>query len=407
MATYYFRNATATWGTATNWSLTSGGGATGAIPTSNDDVIFDSNSRATCTLNSNRDCRSISFTNWTGDIAFNNVFLRIYGNIDCGSALFTISSPGSWQMGGTIGVMNGQTIRTNGKTLSGTLSFGYTSGTTSVVLLDDVVCGSLQNQSNIGTSSFPIFTGYTLSTQSNIQTTSTGRNLFTTTPIKMIGTGSIITFNSNAALGCDIEINTSGTITLSGAVYATTNFVFTYTSGTVVSTGGTLYINLAPSTIDCSGITLNSVVCNNTITLNSTLNANNIEFGSGGTCTLQGTSGFNVNNFNFILSGRDLNLKAGITYTINNSMTCLGATLAARNAIKCSTVAGTRAILNLSPGATQDNGYLSSTDIDSSGGVTIWTYKGVLTREINWNQLSTDPRKHLFRYSGGTKIIKY
>lgn len=88
-------------------------------------------------------------------------------------------------------------------------------------------------------------------------------------------------------------------------------------------------------------------------------------------------------------------------------MNSLSSTLASQALINCSTVAGTKAILNLQPGATQDNGYLSATDVDSSGGVTIWTYKGVLTREINWNQLSTDPRKHLFRYSGGTKIIKY
>ncbi len=115
MATYYFRNATATWGTASNWSLSSGGPADGAIPGNGDDVIFDSNSRATCTLNTNRNCRTLSFTNWTGTIDFNNVFLRIYGSIDCGDALFSITNPGSWQMGGTNGVLNGQIIRTNGK----------------------------------------------------------------------------------------------------------------------------------------------------------------------------------------------------------------------------------------------------------------------------------------------------
>jgi len=44
MATYYFRNVGTDWGTAANWSLTNGGGATGAVPTASDDALFTINS---------------------------------------------------------------------------------------------------------------------------------------------------------------------------------------------------------------------------------------------------------------------------------------------------------------------------------------------------------------------------
>lgn len=403
MATYYFRNNTATWATAANWSLTSGGGATGEIPTPTDDVIFDSNSRSSCTLNSNRDCRSISFTNWTGTFDMSNVFLRIYGNIDFGDALFSIITPGSWQVGATTGVMNGQTIRTNGKTMLGTLSFGFVSGTNPAILLDNVTCQQLQIQSNIGSPSNPIFSGNTLYVTSNIITSSNERNLYAATPIKMIGTGFISTFNSNAALCCDLEIITSGTVTFNGNVYTNTNFNFKYTSGNVVTTGSNFVINQNPVTIDSGSIMFNFVTCNNTITLNSTLYANNIQFGSGGLCTLIGTAGFNVNNLYFILNGRTLSLSTGNTYTVNSSMICLAATIAAKNLIKSNTP-GVSAIFNLGQSATQDNGYLSATDIDSSGGRSIWTYKGIISNTKNWNLLSTNPKKHILVYKN--RVLK-
>lgn len=400
MATYYFRNATATWGTASNWSLSSGGPANGAIPGNGDDVIFDSNSRATCTLNTNRNCRTLSFTNWTGTIDFNNVFLRIYGSIDCGDALFSITNPGSWQMGGTTGVLNGQIIRTNGKVLSGTLSFGYSSGSNPIRLIDDVTCGQLQIQSNVGSPSLPIFSGQTMYVLSNIITSSTGRNLYTTTPIKMIGTGYIQTFNSNAALGCDIEIMASAnTVTLSSTVFCTTNFKLKYSSGTIAPTG-ILYVQ-ANSQLDLSGMTLPALYIANspTITLVSSLNTTTINLVAGATFT---TNGFTTGTL--AMGTGTLTLPSGITNTVTTNMTSLNSTLAAKALINCSTVNSTKAILNLSQGATQDNGYLSATDIDSNGGRSIWTYKGTLTRTLNWNQMSTNPKKHVLNYKN--RILK-
>ncbi|MBP9759011.1 hypothetical protein KBD45_04915 [Candidatus Dojkabacteria bacterium] len=398
MATYYFRNATATWGTASNWSLSSGGPANGAIPGNGDDVIFDSNSRSSCTLNSNRNSRNLSFTNWTGTFDMSGVLLRINGSLDYGDALFTITNAGSWEMGGTTGVLNGQTITTNGKTISGILSFGYTSGTNPVRLVDDVTCGLLQIQSNIGSPSQPIFTGQTLYT-SSISTASNGRNLYTTTPIKMIGTGYIQTFNSNAALGCDIEIMASAnTVTLSSTVSCTTNFKLKYSSGTIAPTG-ILYVQ-ANSQLDLSGMTLPALYIANspTITLVSSLTTNTISLVAGATFT---TNGFTTGSLN--MGTGTLTLPVGVNFTVTNSMNSLVSTLAVKALIRSSTP-GVQATFNLQNGATQDNGYLSATDIDSSGGRSIWTYKGILSNTINWNKMSTNPKKHVLNYKN--RILK-
>lgn len=382
-------------GTASNWSLSSGGPANGAIPGNGDDVIFDSNSRATCTLNTNRNCRTLSFTNWTGTIDFNNVFLRIYGSIDCGDALFSITNPGSWQMGATNGVMNGQIIRTNGKVLSGTLSFGYSSGTNPVRLIDDVTCGLLQIQSNVGSPSQPIFTGQTLYTNS-ISTASNGRNLYTTTPIKLIGTGSIITFNSNAAICCDIEIMTAGNINFNGTVYCGQNCVITYTSANTI-TSSILYLQ-SPTTLNTSAMTWTNIYNSSTISGQALNVSNNLYIPTSGTFLVPFTTS------NLIMGTGTVTLNTGVTYTVNTNIQSTVSTLAAKSLINCTVVNGTKAILNLAQGATQNNGYLSATDIDSSGGRSIWTYKGVLTRTINWNQMSTNPKKHILSNKG--RILK-
>lgn len=69
MATYYFRNTGSTdWGTASNWSLTDGGGATGAIPLSTDDAFFTINSGSATITTTNKVCRNLITTGFAGSI---------------------------------------------------------------------------------------------------------------------------------------------------------------------------------------------------------------------------------------------------------------------------------------------------------------------------------------------------
>jgi len=113
MATYYFRNTgTGVWGTASNWSLTSGGGATGAVPTAADTAVFDSNS-ISCTLNtSNRVCLSLSATTYTNTLALTTLNLTVSGNINLGSGMSITTSTGS------LIVNANSTLTSNNKTLT-------------------------------------------------------------------------------------------------------------------------------------------------------------------------------------------------------------------------------------------------------------------------------------------------
>lgn len=68
-------------------------------------------------------------------------------------------------------------------------------------------------------------------------------------------------------------------------------------------------------------------------------------------------------------------------------MTMASGTDAAKNKFQSSS-AGVQAILTLDNGATQDLTYVSATDIDSSAGQTMWSFKGVLSNATNWRNLS-------------------
>jgi hypothetical protein len=113
MATYYFRNTgTGVWGTATNWSLTSGGGATGAVPTVSDTAVFDNNS-ISCTLNtSNRVCLELSATTYTNTLALTTFNLTVSGNINLGTNMTITTSTG------TLIVNANSTLTSNNKTLT-------------------------------------------------------------------------------------------------------------------------------------------------------------------------------------------------------------------------------------------------------------------------------------------------
>ena len=113
MATYYFRNTgTGVWGTATNWSLTSGGGATGAVPTVSDTAVFDSNS-ISCTLNtSNRVCLALSARTYTNTLALTNLNLIVSGDINLGSGMTITTTTGS------LLVNANSTLTSNNKTLT-------------------------------------------------------------------------------------------------------------------------------------------------------------------------------------------------------------------------------------------------------------------------------------------------
>jgi hypothetical protein len=55
-----------------------------------------------------------------------------------------------------------------------------------------------------------------------------------------------------------------------------------------------------------------------------------------------------------------------------------------------STVAGTRAIFTVLKGSTINIGFLNVTDINSSLGKKLYSYRGVISNSLNWAQLPVD-----------------
>jgi hypothetical protein len=242
------------------------------------------------------------------------------------------------------------------------------SGTITVTLLSDLNAG--WNVVLGGTTLTTTISGaFNFNCQRDVTLSGTTAIVTGTCTIVMTSDG-VLTTPSTTQLRTNFEINSSGTVTLSGTVYYC-NRNFKYTAGTVVSTGAILYFNPGAATttvtINGSGLSLESVTV-----------AQNITFG--------GTEGFDIGNFVCITAGVSCTWQINLTYNIISSILITGT--AASPITMDSSSGGTDFIFTLQQGATQDVGFCSPTDVDSSLGMTIWTYKGTITTSLNWKNLA-------------------
>ena len=216
------------------------------------------------------------------------------------------------------------------------------------------------------------------------------------------GTG---TWQGKVWLFGDLIINTAGTLTVVGDVYAR-NGSITYQAGTVVTTGSTLKCNYGV-TLDTNGllwdnVTIGEFYQGDECTLNSALNVTGtlylyIADTFGTELELKGTAGFIANNLNIVQDGRvnaygstlpnKLKLQSGVTYQILDNFTATDNAGRHRLLIYSSTPEQ-KAILTLAPTAIQRLAFVSATDIDSSLGQKVWSYDAVITRTDNWQDLS-------------------
>lgn len=134
MATYYARTAGGNWNTASTWSLTSGGGATGSVPTSADDVIFDANSGNVVVdglSGSPSTARDITCTGYTGTLSSSGAnYLDIFGSL-----LLVAGMTFTWTTNTSARIRfratsTGKTITTAGKLMGATQFIGVGGGWT-------------------------------------------------------------------------------------------------------------------------------------------------------------------------------------------------------------------------------------------------------------------------------------
>lgn len=210
-------------------------------------------------------------------------------------------------------------------------------------------------------------------------------NIQGTTNLVLNGTG---TWNHTAAGGIlnNLTINTAGVITFGSTLRYGTG-TLTYTAGSVISTGSTLFIALA-TTLNTNGMSFASISISGTTTItnNSRLTlTNTLTYASGSVITFAGTEGWTTNSFYILTSN---NISHVLVATKEYIVTTYFESISTTNSLKDSLISatpGTKAIFTLNYGATQNVGFTNATDIDSSRGQTIWTFNGVVTTTFNWN----------------------
>jgi len=369
---YWVAGGTGNYNSTTNWSVTSGGASGASVPSVSDNVFFDASSGVgTATINVASFCANLNLTGFAGTLAFTNN-LSTTGTVNLGSGTYTVSGTAALRF------QTATTITSNGSSWGGNIIFA-SNGT--FTLADNLtVLGNLTFE-NFS----PTINGNTLNIGGNL-TYSSASNISGTTLFNFNGTGTW----SHTTIGRiqnNVTINTSGTLTLGTTIRYDTG-TLTYTAGTVTTTGSTLNV-AAATTFNTSGMSWNNItITSGTQTLNSLLSAN-------GTMTLSnsiifaGAAGFSVGT---LVSTASLThqLVSTVTYTITTAFTCTAATDASRVLFR-STIASSKAILTLNSGATNNLRFVNATDINSSLGRTIYSYRGVFSNTDNWSLLSTDP----------------
>jgi len=212
-----------------------------------------------------------------------------------------------------------------------------------------------------------------------------------TTHFVLNGTGNWSGANggSGRVLTNNLTIDTDGIITLTTDVSYRLG-TLRYIKGTVISTGCQLYTTAGSTTFDTNDLEWSAVTILastvGTINLLSPLRVyGNMLIGSSADITFAGTAGFIL--YKLALSSPDtqqtLSLTPGLPYIVTNELST-NATGQIDRQVK-STIPGTMATLTLNEGAACLMGFYNFTDIDASGGRTIFTFMGIVVNCININ----------------------
>jgi len=196
-------------------------------------------------------------------------------------------------------------------------------------------------------------------------------------------------------------INTAGTLTFSGGSIG--GGIFTYTAGTVnVQIGSILYIRQASTTMNHGNIVWYDVILGTelgagsiaSLVLNNKLTCSNSLILGLSNTVFSGTDGtFDTYDLYFgspLNSSQTTRLVATKTYTVRRLVQCTQAPSTFPLTLN-STVVGTKAIFTVLQSSTINIGFLNATDINSSLGKKIYSYRGVFSNTDNWEILPTDP----------------
>lgn len=286
MTTYYARAAGGNWGTATTWSLTSGGGATGSVPTAADDCILDAAS-GTVTINGTSGspslCRSLTCTGFTGTLTQgSSAYLRI-GDGTTGHLVLVAGmtyTPNATSVIQFVSTTTGNQITTAGKSM-GQLVFDGVGGAWT---LQDSLTQSTNSSCNVTLTNGSLdLNGQTVTIMNFSSSNSNTRSLTFGASTMTVGASTI---NSS------FDIATSTNMTLSAAS-STITFPQTTASPTF-SGGGLTYGTINATSITSGEMTLGGFTCA-TLSLNNGASITS-RYSFNGNATVTGTGTFNGNS---------------------------------------------------------------------------------------------------------------
>ena len=281
MADRYWVGGTGNWSDDDNhWATTSGGTpANGNIPTSSDNVIFDTLSNAiayTCTVDVAADCANLTLGNpLAGAITFaGSSVLNIFGNLTVAAGI-TRTFTGAIDFEATT---TGKTLTFNGVTFASTVTFrGVGGGWTFQDAFNNGTSNINQNAGDVNTNGMTITAGNFNSSNSTTRTLTLGASTLTLTGQFTIATSTNLTFS-----GASSTINlTSATVTTfagSGKTFGTVSLTCSGSSSLEMSGTNTI------ATLTCTGAAnkttgvrfVDSVVVTGTLTLNGNSITNRI-----------------------------------------------------------------------------------------------------------------------------------
>lgn len=300
-------------------------------------------------------------------------------------AAFTISSSG-----GSSGTFFNPT---------GTLVIGNTAADMTLSIPTNLTVQNLTIINRTAGTTRTILSGNTINVTQNLTIQNNDATTASSTIINFSGSTNG-TWSGNFTVFNPITINkTSGGILTIGSslVNNSVKFAgtsFTYTSGAIDASTYLSTLNIVGSTTftGTSNVTWYNILttANITLTINtSALTWSNVMTVPGTLTFTSATSvGFNGAFFTvtYVSTNILITFRTGTTYFLARGLTLAGGVGSGNLSLTSST--STDSFLSLANGATQSVRYVGATDIDSSGGQTIWNYKGTNNSTVNWNLLT-------------------
>lgn len=257
MADRYWVGGTASWdGTAgTKWSTTSGGAGGASVPTSADDVFFDSNSTGTVTISAgNTGAKSINCTGFSGTIT-GTAQITVAGSV-------TLSATMTYTHNAAVVFTGSGTLTTAGKTFSSVTINGSSANLTLGDALNISTRTLTVTQGTFDTANYAITAGLFTSTGSSTRSISLGSSTVTLSSGVLFNNSVEFTFNAGTSsiLCGGIEP------TFDGGGQSFYNVSFTGTQIGVRSISGTNTFNNLTLNASASGVTTLSLQNNQTVT---------------------------------------------------------------------------------------------------------------------------------------------